>query len=85
MPHTRLRHIAASIKKASSFWPVIALLGPRQVGKSTLLREQLQAGKYLSFDDQDVLDDANLSGKTFLQKIRRKNREENFKYSTKSN
>jgi hypothetical protein len=49
----------------------VALLGPRQSGKSTLFREILGLGKYVSFDDGDVLDDAHASPKHFLQKLPR--------------
>lgn len=41
MPHQRSRHILNLILKRLKLWPVLAVLGPRQVGKSTLLRDQL--------------------------------------------
>ena len=71
MAHTRNRHLSGLLKKAGGFWPVIGLLGPRQSGKSTLLREILGLGKYVSFDDEDVLSDAEGSPKNFLQKLPR--------------
>ena len=39
MPHLRTRNLLPSFKKNMKFWPVVALLGPRQCGKSTFLRE----------------------------------------------
>lgn len=41
MPHIRPRSMTKVIQKELSFWPVVCLLGPRQCGKSTLLRELL--------------------------------------------
>ena len=71
MPHTRTRHLSQILQKASGFWPVLGLLGPRQAGKSTLLRDLLSLGKYISFDDEDALADASSSAKNFLQKLPR--------------
>lgn len=50
MPHDRLRHLESALTKALRFWPVVCLVGPRQVGKSTLLK-RLRKYKYSSFDD----------------------------------
>ena len=63
--------LGAILTKAAGFWPVIGLLWPRQSGKSTLLREILGFGKYMSFDDEDALSDAQASAKNFLQKLPR--------------
>ena len=41
MAHIRSRHIAGSIVEKARFWPVVGLLGARQLGKTTLLREQI--------------------------------------------
>jgi predicted AAA+ superfamily ATPase len=57
------------ILKASTFWPIVAVLGPRQAGKSTLLREQLSLGQFVTLDDEDTLDDVKHSAKVFLQKM----------------
>lgn len=43
--------------KRLKLWPVMALLGPRQVGKSTLLRDQMAArikARYVTLDDKGV-------------------------------
>ena len=71
MPHSRERHLSNILQKAAGFWPVLGLLGPRQAGKSTLLRDLLSLGKYISFDDEDTLADASSSAKNFLQKLPR--------------
>ena len=41
MPHKRNRKVLKAVQKALQFWPVVSLLGPRQSGKSTFLRELL--------------------------------------------
>lgn len=70
MPHDRKRSLAPLLKKQSQFWPAIGLLGLRQSGKSTLLRDQLQMGSYTTLDDSDTLDDARTSAKHFLAKLK---------------
>jgi predicted AAA+ superfamily ATPase len=45
MVHIRPREMTSIIAKELKFWPVVCLLGPRQCGKSTLLRELLQQAK----------------------------------------
>jgi predicted AAA+ superfamily ATPase len=50
MPHTRERHLAPLLQKSLKYWPVVCLLGARQVGKSTFLK-QLQGYRYSTLDD----------------------------------
>lgn len=50
MPHLRPRHVDRALRKSLRFWPVVCLVGSRQVGKSTLLRG-LAKFKYLTLDD----------------------------------
>ncbi|MEI6398516.1 MAG: AAA family ATPase [Pseudomonadota bacterium] len=53
MAHIRPRLMTAVLAKELKFWPVVCLLGPRQVGKSTLLRELLlgpDQGTYKTLD-----------------------------------
>jgi predicted AAA+ superfamily ATPase len=69
MAHIRKRHIASEIQQQGKFWPVVGLLGLRQSGKSTLLREILGIERYASLDDESSLEDALLSGKNFLVKL----------------
>jgi len=53
MPHLRPRYLRQSIKKDLSWSPVVSVLGMRQVGKTTLLK---QIGcTYQTLDDDDVL------------------------------
>lgn len=68
MPHQRVRHILGLLKKQASFWPVVGVVGLRQVGKSTLIRELLGLSPYFSLDDDDTRSDAEASAKAFLAK-----------------
>ena len=52
--HHRKRHIIQMMLKRSKISPVLGLLGARQVGKSTFLRQEWQdaiKAKYLTFDN----------------------------------
>jgi hypothetical protein len=69
MPHLRKRHILPVLEQASKFWPVTGLLGLRQCGKSTVLRDLLQIQNYYTLDDEDTSDDIQLSAKNFLGKV----------------
>lgn len=51
--HTRPRHIEQILVKRSKIFPVLGVLGPRQVGKSTFLTGQwksLQKASYITLD-----------------------------------
>ncbi len=66
MPHCRKRHLIEFLKKQASFWPVVGVVGLRQVGKSTLFRDLIGLSPYLTMDDDDTRSDAEASAKTFL-------------------
>ena len=46
MPRLRKRHILSQLEKFARFWPVTGLLGLRQSGKSTDLRELMKVKNY---------------------------------------
>jgi len=69
MPHERKRHATTQIQKLASLWPAVGIVGPRQVGKSTLVRNQLQISNYFTFDDEDTLADAESSAKVFVSRL----------------
>lgn len=66
MPHRRDRHLKMFVNKQASFWPVVGVIGLRQVGKSTLFRELIGLSPYLTLDDNDTRSDAEASPKAFL-------------------
>ena len=56
--HTRKRHIEKALLKRASIFPVLGVLGPRQVGKSTFLMDQWcqqTNAVYITFDRQEFV------------------------------
>ncbi len=50
------REISNLFSKIAEVYPIVAVVGPRQAGKTTFLKEQLKKndGVYLLFDDPDI-------------------------------
>lgn len=69
MPHERNRHAFKQIHKLGSFWPVTGVVGLRQVGKTTLLKNRLGIRNFVSLDDEEVREEALHSAKNFLSKL----------------
>lgn len=68
MPHLRHRFLADYLQKLSRLWPVVGVIGPRQCGKSTLVREFLTSNESCTFDDFELVEEAQTSPKVFLAK-----------------
>lgn len=49
------RHIKTELELALESARVVNLIGPRQIGKTTLVRDMLGSGRFVSFDDENVL------------------------------
>jgi len=49
------RYIKPIVKTALRDTPVVCLLGPRQVGKTTLVKQLMPKKSYISFDDQSLV------------------------------
>ena len=47
------RHLAATIERAAAQYPVVSVNGPRQSGKTTLLRETFPHYRYVSLESPD--------------------------------
>lgn len=60
------REMADSIIEASRYFPVITLTGPRQSGKSTLLRHIFKDVPYYSMEDLDIRQNAKQDPRQFL-------------------
>jgi len=62
------RSIEKRLREALKVHAVVVLTGPRQVGKSTLLENAsfLKGWRYLTLDDQEVLDQAKIDPKGLL-------------------
>ena len=61
------RHIEPVLKAALADTPVVCLLGPRQVGKTTLVQQLKPKKAYISFDDQSLVDAAKNDPAGFVQ------------------
>ena len=67
MAHERKRHIYDIIQKRAKLWPVVGIIGPRQCGKSTLLRHQLKNGTYITLDSPSTRRSAERSPELFIR------------------
>ncbi len=48
------REMFLRLKSAASYYPVVSLAGPRQAGKSTLLKTAFEGYEYISLEDPDT-------------------------------
>jgi len=62
------RQIAEKLLYFSTKYPIVTLTGPRQSGKSTLIRHTFPEYEYVSLEDPDVLLFAKEDPRLFLQK-----------------
>ncbi len=63
------RHLTEKIKKNSTHYPVILVTGPRQSGKTTLVRNLFSHYTYHNLEFPDVRELARLDPRSFLSKI----------------
>ena len=49
------RHLSVELHKALSYSRVVNIIGPRQAGKTTLVRDILSVGKFITLDDWNTL------------------------------
>lgn len=54
----------------ATLWPAVGVIGARQVGKSTVVRNQLDIPYQLSMDDEDTLAEVEASAKVFVGRLR---------------
>lgn len=64
------RDIAEQIEIGAKQSPVIAIIGPRQSGKSTLVKELFKRHKYLDMQDAELFKFANEDPKGFLNSFK---------------
>ena len=62
------RHLAATLAKRATQYPVVTLTGPRQAGKTSLCREVFPSLPYVNLESPDVLDAARADPQGFLQR-----------------
>jgi len=63
------RSIEVALAKLVDSFPAVAVVGARQTGKSTLLREAFPAYRYVTFDDPMVAQRATDDPKLFLESV----------------
>lgn len=63
------RTMASAIVEASEYFPVVTLTGPRQSGKSTILRHMFAETPYFSMEDPDVRQAVKSDPKGFLSQF----------------
>jgi len=65
------RFLETRIQKYMKRKEVIAIVGPRQCGKTTLMKHvfgRLKNAKFITFEDRDILEDFNNDVKLFIEK-----------------
>jgi uncharacterized protein len=60
------RHLIPTLHRALGDWPVVTLTGPRQSGKTTLVRAALPDYRYVSLEDPDTRAYARQDPRRFL-------------------
>lgn len=68
MAHQRVRFALSTVTQLRSFWPIVGVLGLRQVGKTTLLSETQKLAETVTLDDDEALEEASTTPKVFLSK-----------------
>lgn len=63
------RHLENVIKKAEQMFPVVLVTGPRQVGKTTILKNLKPDVQYITFDDPIMLHSAKTEPGNFFKTI----------------
>jgi predicted AAA+ superfamily ATPase len=63
------REMLSILEKFASFFPVVALLGPRQSGKTTLAQEAFRDYYYVNLENLDILDIALSDPRGFLERL----------------
>ena len=60
------RDLSSLIKSGAKQIPIVAIIGPRQSGKSTLVKKIFKDYVYLDMQDAEIFDFANKDPKGFL-------------------
>jgi len=55
------RHLILALEDAIASARVVNLIGPRQVGKTTLVRDLFGNGRFITLDDAAVLPDGQIA------------------------
>jgi predicted AAA+ superfamily ATPase len=61
------RHVEDTIKKVSEMYPAVIITGPRQVGKTTVLKKLYGNLRYVTLDNPETLEYARKEGGLFFK------------------
>ncbi|NLO38471.1 MAG: AAA family ATPase, partial [Ruminiclostridium sp.] len=61
------RQVEDTIKKVSEMYPAVIVTGPRQVGKTTVLKQLYGDIKYVTLDNPETLEYARNEGGLFFK------------------
>ncbi|MBK9255888.1 MAG: ATP-binding protein [Saprospiraceae bacterium] len=64
------RRLSEHIKNAATYYPVISVAGPRQAGKSTMLKQVFPDYDYISLEDPDMYAFASSDARGFFDKYK---------------
>lgn len=62
------RRLEPDLRRFAGLFPVVAVVGPRQSGKTTLVRQTFADYKYFSLEDPDTLDAVKADPRDFLER-----------------
>jgi predicted AAA+ superfamily ATPase len=68
MPPSRPRFALDALERLARFWPVVCLVGLRQVGKTTLTLQLSKVAEQVSLDDDQAQEEAEAAPGVFLSK-----------------
>ena len=63
------RSLVSHLKALGKHFPIISLTGPRQAGKTTLLKELYSNYEYISLENPDIRSQAEGDPRTFLSRF----------------
>lgn len=61
------RELARQLLEATKYYPIITLTGPRQSGKTTLVRSIFPQHLYFNLEDPDILEQIKVDPKRFIR------------------
>lgn len=66
MQHFKKRLLSEKLERLSQLFPVVVVVGARQVGKSTLLKHDFSKAQYVVFDPVQDIENARMDPELFL-------------------